>query len=306
MNELMLEFDIEVMKADQEYELESVKVMEILHNVGHMISEGYVAESADIDAYYAEGVEKAVAAIKAWFEKMVETIKKFVKQAILAWDTKMTQLKMNAKLASLKKELATKAVNKDAFMQKEVTIFDKAKYFKAYTQYIDAYIKLEKQLVAHTYKGYDDMMDKFKQFEEEFDKMDKELGLNEMDKFRLRVSVNNAIDYSVKEAASFGKIAKIIEDKWMSVLDTSKKAAEGECPYRAAAAKKAASNTGIFKKIFAAMGSTKNMDTIANVADQVDAKADKAEASAKPAGKDLTSDKEKKNMDNDKKADNKN
>ena len=85
MNELMLEFDIEVMKAEQDYELESVKVMEILHNVGHMISEGYVAESADIDAYYAEGVEKAVAAIKAWFEKMVESMKKFVKQAILAW-----------------------------------------------------------------------------------------------------------------------------------------------------------------------------------------------------------------------------
>jgi hypothetical protein len=205
---------------------------------------------------------------------------------------------LKTKMAQLKKERAKLDGEK-------VTIFDTAKFFKEYTAYINESIRIGKKFLATKFESYEDVQKANAEMQKEQKAAEEKFDLDNVEKFQLEMGIRAAYEYTMKEVANSERMGNIIMQNWTEYLSDLAKAATDKDAYKANAAKSAASNTKTFKKGIFHIFTSRNADKIINKVDSIKVDSD-TESAKKEEGKDLTSDKEKKNMDNDKKAADKN
>lgn len=187
---------------------ETLFFLEFENNLSNAVND-YIMEFSK-DDFFLEKDEKSESfskKIKQIFSKVYEKIKELIKKAQVYINAKIQSLKINYKLKELKNLLAAKRAKA---LKKNIKYFDMKEYRKYYSQFINKYTMELKKGLNRDFKS----VDEYEQWRTEMDNKLSEFlfKLNDEDRWRLTIAVNNAVQLSSEEIQNREKNLKMVEE----------------------------------------------------------------------------------------------
>lgn len=200
MNELLYEkaLDLDIQKFANNLSNESHLFLINLYESSRTNDyEGFMESS------WEDFKEKAIIVI----EKALDAIKKFFKDAKIAFDTKVQQFQLNKKMAELKDIMAKK---KTKALNGKINYFDMKKYKAYYTDFINRYTAELKKGLNRDFKTVEeyetwrtDMLNKLSDFN---------FKLSDEEQWKLSVTINSAINLTDDEIKNRERNLKMVEE----------------------------------------------------------------------------------------------
>lgn len=212
MYQYFAECELNIQQAEHDYEVAFENFASVAADVIYKMNTGVFTESSEADDIILMEAGKFVEAVKKFFATLIESVKKFFSDVSQKWNIEMQKREVNAKLKTLKQQLAqNKIVN-----AKDVEVFDTQKYMKACTEYINFVVSETKAGLNKTFKDVKELDKCQQEIDKKILKKISDLGLDDDSVFILNMSINDAIVYTEKEMANFEAntklVAKAIED----------------------------------------------------------------------------------------------
>lgn len=225
-DEIMMEYEISVMKNDDMFESALDKCKLDIIQMAMLESTGYRSE--DDENFYAEAGNEIVSKIKEWFDNIIKAIKKFIEDTTNAIEVEIANRNMRKKLKWVEEYLKSEYKKDAKLSNHKISIFDTANFVKAYKTYINEAVKVVKQTYGKTYNNIDEYSDAVIKGNKYLEDLYEKLNLSKEDVFMIDVNIVKAYEYSDKELANVKQIMNMLKEEYNKAIETYKDMAINE------------------------------------------------------------------------------
>ena len=224
MDILFKEFELDMLKNDHMFECAYDRFAIKSEEIFNMINEGYYKESStDADDLIEEAAADFIKSVKAWFDNMIEKVKLLIQEVVSKIKVAQEAKKVNKYLTDIKKWMAN---NRSIVVNKKIKVTDTAKYFKAYTGYIDLWVKGIKEIYSKKWDNFDEYTEVLNKFKENLEKYTVDNQMNDIETATLTLSAKDCLTYTEKELANQKSIYDAYWKKWKEGISIAEQKAE--------------------------------------------------------------------------------
>lgn len=223
MNEIMLEFDTELLRNNYMLESGLDNFSDACQRINLIAnSSDCCLESTEIEDMYTEAGETFLSKIKEFFTRIINAIKEFGKKVRLNIQTKMLQYQVNKKMAEIKKMIAKGVFRLDP--NQKIGYIPSKLLMKDVTAFINTGVALCKNISSKDYKNYDEFVKECNEYGKKLDKIAE--SFTDAEKYILSVSTIEFVKLYDAEEKNFDKFIKYMQETTVNAEKDLQKEAE--------------------------------------------------------------------------------
>ncbi len=226
-NEYFLEFDVNLKRANHLFETAYDRLDVLALELYTLESASMMGMDEDPDAIFHEGVGSFVDAVKAFFAKIRDGIKKLYANIKDKIDNIIRKHELKKRIKAAKTQIAMQKGSASGKNEKSELI-NTAALYKAYTSYMNEYVKEVRKLYGKTYDSIDEYREAVAKSNKVIEAKFVSLGLDDVDAQIIKTDVISGLTFTDKEADNMGKIAQMMSKQLSEVTTELEKIAVTE------------------------------------------------------------------------------